>query len=246
MAMAIRDCGGMGIGIAMGKNYRVPALPVGWKSVEGETKKPYFAELRRFLDEEAAEHIIFPPSPEIFHALELTPLRSVRVLVLGQDPYHGAGQAHGLAFSVRPGVKIPASLRNMYKELASDVGVTPPSHGSLEAWAQRGVLLLNAVLTVRAGEANSHRNRGWERFTDAVIEKVNAKKSPVVFVLWGAYAQKKTELIDTSRHAIVASAHPSPLSARNGFFGSRPFSRINAELEARGAQPIDWALPQEA
>jgi uracil-DNA glycosylase len=165
------------------------------------------------------------------------------VLLLGQDPYPTKGHAHGLAFSVQPGVRVPASLRNMYKELATDVGVVAPSHGSLVSWAEQGVLLLNAVLTVREGEPNSHRGRGWEIFTDEVIRKVNAKKTPVVFVLWGAYAQKKIPLIDTSRHKIVKAAHPSPLSAKNGFFKSRPFSQINAALEAAGRKPIDWQLP---
>jgi uracil-DNA glycosylase len=219
--------------------YPLPPIPSGWKSLQSETTKPYFKALRSFLNEDAKTHTIFPPPTEVFHALELTPLRSVKVLLLGQDPYPTAGHAHGLAFSVRPGVKIPASLRNMFKELESDVPFEKPSSGSLEAWARRGVLLLNAVLTVRAGEPNSHRNRGWETFTDEIIRRVNAKKSTVVFALWGAYAQKKIPLIDTSRHVIVTSAHPSPLSARNGFFGSKPFSRIN---EGLGDRAVDWRL----
>jgi uracil-DNA glycosylase len=228
------------------KSYTLPPLPAGWKALLPETRKPYFRDLRAFLREDAREHEIYPPAREVFHALELTPLRSVRVLLLGQDPYPGAGQAQGLAFSVRPGIKPPASLRNMYKELASDVGVVAPVHGSLEAWATRGVLLLNAVLTVRAGQPNSHRNKGWEIFTDQVIRLVNAKKTPVVFALWGAYAQKKEPLIDTTRHIIVTAAHPSPLSARAGFFGSRTYSRINRALEEAGRKPVDWTLPVNA
>jgi uracil-DNA glycosylase len=219
-------------------SYRIPPLPAGWPSLEPETTKPYFKELRAFLNEDSAEHEIFPPARDVFHALQLTPLRSVRVLILGQDPYPGPGQAHGLAFSVRPGVKPPASLRNMFKELKSDVGIDTPTTGSLESWARQGVLLLNAVLTVRAGEPNSHRNRGWETFTDEVIRLVNRKKSRVVFVLWGAYAQKKAPLIDTSRHIIIKAAHPSPLSARSGFFGSKPYSSINKAL----GKTIRWEL----
>lgn len=227
----------------MTTHYRLSPIPSGWKSLAPETEKPYFAALREFLDEDATTQTIFPPPHEVFHALELTPLRDVRVLLLGQDPYHGAGQGHGLAFSVRPGVKIPASLRNMFKELASDVGVTATSHGSLDAWARNGVLLLNAVLTVREGEANSHRGRGWEAFTDEIIRLVNVKETPVVFAMWGAFAQKKTSLIDTSRHAIVTAAHPSPLSAHRGFLGSKPFSRINDALAGLAEPPVDWRLP---
>jgi uracil-DNA glycosylase len=230
----------------MKSNYPLPPLPPGWSTLSEELKKPYFRALREFLDRDARKHTIFPPADSVFRALELTPLRSVRVLILGQDPYHGAGQAHGLAFSVQPGVKIPASLRNMYKELQSDVGIASPSHGSLEAWAKRGVLLLNAVMTVREGEPNSHQGKGWETFTDAVISSVNARKQRVVFVLWGAYAGRKLALIDSDRHTVITTAHPSPLSARRGFFGSRPFSAINAALVEAGKKPIDWKLPTEA
>lgn len=187
-----------------------------------------------------------PPADDVFRALELTPCSDVRVLLLGQDPYPTPGHAHGLCFSVRPGVKPPASLRNMYRELRDDVGIETPSHGSLVAWARAGVLLLNTVLTVRAGESNSHRGRGWERFTDEIIRRVNAKPNPVVFVLWGVHARKRASLIDTTRHAIVAAAHPSPLSARRGFLGSRPYTRINAALIERGSRPIDWRLPDLA
>ncbi|CAN5623140.1 uracil-DNA glycosylase [soil metagenome] len=208
--------------------------------------QPYFRELRAFLDDDARQHDILPSPSAVFHALELTPYSDVRVLLLGQDPYPTPGHAHGLCFSVRPGVKPPASLRNMYRELRDDVGVEPPSHGSLVAWARSGVLLLNAVLTVRAGESNSHRGRGWETFTDEIIRQVNRKQRPVVFALWGAYAQKKAKLIDTTRHAIVTAAHPSPLSARSGFLGSRPYSRIDAALVQCGADPIDWRLPDTA
>lgn len=227
-------------------SYPLPAPPASWKSLRPQLEQPYFRELRAFLDAEARRHLVLPPSDEVFHALELTPHRKVRVLLLGQDPYPTPGHAHGLCFSVRPGVKPPASLRNMYRELQDDVGVQPPSHGSLVAWARDGVLLLNAVLTVRAGESNSHRDRGWEIFTDEIIRRVNGKRNPVVFALWGAYAQKKASLIDTTRHAIVTAAHPSPLSAKSGFFGSRPYSRINEALIERGAAPIDWRLPETA
>ena len=224
------------------EGYRLPALPRSWLAVESETQTDSFTRLRAFLDAEVEAHQIYPPAGEVYRALELTPFRSVRVLLLGQDPYHGPGQAEGLCFSVRRGVKPPASLRNIFRELESDVGVRPPPHGSLVDWARRGVLLLNAVLTVRAGEPNSHTGRGWELFTDAIIRRVAAKRTPVVFALWGAYAQKKIPLIGSARHAIVTAAHPSPLAARRGFFGSRPFSRINAALAAAGRDPIDWRI----
>jgi uracil-DNA glycosylase len=175
--------------------------------------------------------------------LKLTPYKDVKVLLLGQDPYPGEGQAHGLCFSVRPGIKPPASLRNIYKELATDVGFRIPNNGYLTPWAKQGILMLNAVLTVRAGETNSHQGKGWEIFTDCVISRVNEKEDPLVFVLWGAYAQKKIELIDTVKHTIIKSAHPSPLSARKGFFGSRPFSAINRALRKVGKAEIDWQLP---
>jgi uracil-DNA glycosylase len=186
---------------------------------------------------------VFPPEKEVFAALRLTPYEKVSVFILGQDPYHGPGQAHGLCFSVRRGVPAPPSLVNIFQELRDDLGCAIPSHGNLEHWARQGVLLLNAVLTVRAGQANSHKDRGWETFTDAVIQAANDKPDRVVFVLWGAYARKKAGLIDTTRHVIVQSAHPSPLSAHNGFFGSRPFSKINAALRAAGKPEIDWQIP---
>src|SRR5262249_23229462 len=198
----------------------LPPLPPSWQAVVGdERQKPYFQELEKFLDEERRNHTVFPPKDEVFTALKLTPYDQVKVFLLGQDPYHDEGQAHGLAFSVRPGVTPPPSLINIFKELHSDLGCKIPDNGYLVPWAERGVLLLNAVLTVRAHAPNSHKNKGWEKFTDAVIRKVNDKEDPVVFLLWGGYAQKKIKLIDTARHKIVQSAHPSPLSARSGFFG---------------------------
>ena len=208
-----------------------------------EMKLPYFQRLQEFIDQERKAGIVYPPEGEVFAALQATAFRDVRVLILGQDPYHDEGQAHGLCFSVLPGVPNPPSLNNILRELSDDLGYGAPNHGCLQAWARQGVLLLNAVLTVRAHEPNSHKNRGWERFTDAIIRVVNDKPSPVVFVLWGAYAQKKGELIDGSQHSVVRSVHPSPLSARRGFFGSRPFSAINEALRASGGSGIDWRLP---
>lgn len=219
-------------------------LPASWRHVlADEIEKPYFQELARFVAEERKTHQVFPPEDEVFSALELTPYESVRVLVLGQDPYHDDNQAHGLCFSVRPGIKPPPSLANIYKELEADLGIKKPSHGYLASWAKQGVLLLNAVLTVRAHTPNSHKDKGWEKFTDAVISKVNEKKERVIFLLWGGYAQKKEKLIDARRHTVIKGAHPSPLSARNGFFGSKPFSTINHALTEAGSAPIDWKLP---
>ncbi len=219
-------------------------LPESWREVlAGETAKPYFAELAGFVAAERAEGQVFPPSGEVFSALSSTPYGQVKVLLLGQDPYHGEGQAHGMCFSVQRGVKVPPSLRNIYKELGTDVGVPAPDHGNLQAWADQGVLLLNAVLTVRAHEANSHKDKGWETFTDAVIRAVGEQPDPVVFVLWGNYAKKKLRLIDTSRHIVVQGAHPSPLSAKL-FIGSRPFSQIDKGLADLGRTPIDWHLPE--
>lgn len=205
--------------------------------------EPYWAELQAFVHAERQDHAVYPPHDEVFAALHLTPYADTRVLILGQDPYHGPGQAHGLCFSVRQGVAPPPSLRNMYVELESDLGVAPADHGDLEHWARQGVLLLNTTLTVRAHQAASHQRHGWERFTDRVIEVVNNKPERVVFVLWGAAARRKKDLLDLSRHDVIEAPHPSPLSAHRGFFGSRPFSRINTMLEQAGRETIDWALP---
>jgi uracil-DNA glycosylase len=214
-----------------------------WNPVlRGEFTKPYWPDLQAFVAGERARYTVYPPEDEVFAALHLTPYAETRVLILGQDPYHGPRQAHGLCFSVRHGVRIPPSLANIHLELRDDLGIEPPDHGNLEAWAHQGVLLLNATLTVRAGQATSHQGRGWETFTDEVIRTVAAKDHPVVFVLWGSYARRKKALVDTSRHTIIESAHPSPLSAHNGFFGSRPFSRTNAALRAAGLDPVDWRL----
>ncbi|MDX1934311.1 MAG: uracil-DNA glycosylase [Capsulimonadales bacterium] len=218
-------------------------IPESWKAaLAEELEKPYFTALSSFVDGERAQHQVFPPEEDVFNALKLTPYEQVEVLIVGQDPYHDDGQAHGLAFSVRPGVRIPPSLVNMYKELRDDLELPIPKTGYLEPWAKQGVLLLNTVLTVRAHEPASHKGKGWETFTDAVIRAVSAKATPVVFVLWGGHAQKKLPLIDTNRHTVIQSAHPSPLSAKNGFFGSKPFSGINAALTANGQKPIDWQL----
>lgn len=211
--------------------------------LNGEFTKPYWRDLMEFVAAERARTTVYPPPDEVFAALHLTPYAMVKVLILGQDPYHGPRQAHGLCFSVRPGVDPPPSLQNIQQELASDLGCPIPHHGSLEHWARQGVLLLNATLTVRARSAASHQNKGWEVFTDEVIKVVNAKPERVVFVLWGSSARKKKSLVDTSRHVIIESPHPSPLSAHRGFFGSKPFSRANQALEAAGRSPVDWCIP---
>ena len=205
-----------------------------------EFAKPYWPELQSFVAAERERGTVFPPATDTFAALHLTSFESVRALILGQDPYHGPGQAHGLCFSVRAGVSPPPSLQNIGKELRADVGGDLPDGGDLTPWATQGVLLLNAVLTVRAGAAGSHANHGWEQFTDQVIRTVSAKSERVVFILWGAYARKKKALVDLDRHVVIESAHPSPLSAHNGFFGSRPFSRANAALLEAGGAPIHW------
>jgi uracil-DNA glycosylase len=215
-----------------------------------EFEQPYMKSLKDFLlAEKVAGQRIFPKGGEYFRALDLTPLGQVRVVILGQDPYHGLGQAHGLCFSVKPGTQIPPSLVNIYKEMQADLGIAPARHGFLEHWAKQGVLLLNSVLTVRMGQAASHRERGWERFTDAAIAAVNRQESPIVFMLWGSYAQKKAAQIDSldkgGRHLVLKAPHPSPLSAHSGFFGCRHFSQANRFLESRGLTPVDWALPAE-
>src|SRR5512140_2551881 len=215
-----------------------------WRPVLlSETEKPYWKPLQHFVRDERKKYTVFPPDKDVFAALHLTPYEKVSVLILGQDPYHGDGQAHGLCFSVRPDVAVPPSLVNIYKELHDDLGCTIPNHGNLTHWAEQGVLLLNAVLTVRAHQANSHQGKGWENFTDAVLRAVNAKNSRVVFLLWGSYAQRKAEWIDVSRHTVLKAPHPSPLSATRGFFGCRHFSKTNAALQSAGLAPIDWQLP---
>ena len=211
-----------------------------------EFDSPYMQALRSFLLAEKAEgKRIFPRGGEYFRALDLTPLDAVRIVILGQDPYHGPGQAHGLCFSVQNGVRTPPSLVNIYKELQSDLGIPPARHGHLEHWARQGVLLLNSVLTVEMGQAASHQGKGWERFTDAVIAQVNMRTEPVVFMLWGSYAQRKAAFVDAERHLVLKAPHPSPLSAHNGFFGCRHFSKANAFMESNGMHPIDWALPEQ-
>ncbi len=225
--------------ILLHESWKAPLLP--------EFKSDYMAALKSFLvAEKAAGKTIYPKGNEWFRALDLTPLDKVRLVILGQDPYHGPGQAHGLCFSVKPGVRPPPSLLNIYKELESDLGLLRPRHGFLEHWAQQGVLLLNSVLTVEMAKAASHSKKGWEHFTDAVIRLINDKPDPVVFLLWGAYAQKKAAFVDTSRHLVLKAAHPSPLSAHNGFLGCRHFSATNAFLESKGLAPIDWSLPDVA
>jgi uracil-DNA glycosylase len=221
------------------------ALEDSWKAaLAPEFASPYMQQLKDFLlAQKQAGRRIFPKGAEYFRALDLTPLADVKVVILGQDPYHGLGQAHGLCFSVRPGVRIPPSLVNIYKEMESDLGIERARHGFLEHWAKQGVLLLNSVLTVEESQAASHQGKGWEQFTDAVIRRVNEECQNVVFILWGSYAQRKAAFVDTSRHLVLKAPHPSPLSAHNGFFGSKPFSRTNAYLQSHGRAPIDWALP---
>ncbi|ASY64371.1 Uracil-DNA glycosylase, family 1 [Sinorhizobium sojae CCBAU 05684] len=220
-------------------------LEESWKAaLAPEFRHGYMSDLKRFLIEQKHQgRQIFPKGSEYFRALDLTPLDRVRVVILGQDPYHGDGQAHGLCFSVLPGVRIPPSLVNIYKELETDLGIAQARHGFLESWARQGVLLLNAVLTVERGRAASHQGRGWERFTDAVIRAINEQQQPVVFMLWGSYAQKKAAFVDRSRHLVLTAPHPSPLSAHSGFLGCRHFSQANTFLASKGLDPIDWRLP---
>lgn len=221
------------------------ALHESWKAaLNAEFDSDYMAGLRAFLKaEKAAGKQIFPHSKNWFRALELTPLDAVKLVILGQDPYHGPCQAHGLCFSVMPGVRPPPSLQNIYKELQADLNIAPAKHGFLEHWARQGVLLLNSVLTVEAHQAASHQKRGWERFTDAAIAAVNENAAPTAFLLWGAYAQKKAAFVDENRHRVLRAAHHSPLAAHNGFFGCRHFSKANGFLAQNGRAPIDWALP---
>jgi uracil-DNA glycosylase len=212
--------------------------------LDSEFAEPYYVKLRAFLKEEYRTHTVYPDMYDIYTALKLTPYAAVKVVILGQDPYHGPGQAHGLSFSVKPGIDQPPSLQNIFKELRDDIGCAIPKHGHLAGWARQGVLLLNTVLTVRAGAANSHRGQGWEMFTDRVIRTLSEREMPMVFILWGSHAQSKRPLIDDSRHHVIASPHPSPLSAYRGFFGSRPFSRANQFLEEAGQGPVDWSLSE--
>ncbi|AKG04444.1 uracil-DNA glycosylase [Salimicrobium jeotgali] len=211
--------------------------------LQPEQDKTYYRQLRSFLKEEYGTKEIYPPMHDIFNALQTTGYEDTKVVILGQDPYHGPGQAHGYSFSVRPGVTIPPSLRNIFKELEEDVGVPAPSGGSLLPWAEEGVLLMNNVLTVRRGEAHSHQGKGWEQFTDKVIEVLNERETPVVFFLWGRAARQKADGVDRDKHFVIESSHPSPFAAHKGFFGSRPFSRANAFLEEKGRSPVNWELP---
>lgn len=224
----------------------ISLLSRSWQAQLGdEFEKPYFQNLTEFVERERHETIVYPPEDQVYNALETTPFEGVKVVILGQDPYHGAGQAHGLSFSVLPGVKPPPSLRNIFRELKEDLGITPPNHGCLQAWAEQGVLLLNAVLTVRAGEANSHKNRGWETFTNTVIRVLSDRSEPMVFLLWGRPAHLKEALIDSAKHHVLKAAHPSPLSANQGFFGCKHFSRANEQLKAWNQAPVDWQIPDQ-
>ncbi|MEE3158002.1 MAG: uracil-DNA glycosylase [Pseudomonadota bacterium] len=224
---------------------RLAQLDDSWLSeLQGEFEQPYMQQLRAFLQQEkAAGKTVFPPGPLVFNALNSTPLDQVRVVIIGQDPYHGPGQAHGLSFSVPPGVRTPPSLQNIFKEIHRDLGLPIPPHGCLQSWAEQGVLLLNAVLTVEQAQAGSHAKRGWERFTSRVIEIINARREHCVFLLWGSYAQRKGEQIDRQRHCVLTSVHPSPLSAHRGFIGNGHFSAANQYLVEHGLTPIDWSLP---
>jgi uracil-DNA glycosylase len=211
--------------------------------LETETEQPYYREMRALLVQEYESQTVYPKMEHVFNALHYTAYADVKAVILGQDPYHGPNQAHGLSFSVQPGVRVPPSLQNIYKELKEDMGCPIPQHGYLAPWAKQGVLLLNAVLTVQAGHPNSHQKIGWERFTDRIIAALNDRDKPVVFILWGKHAQNKAHFIDHTRHYVIATAHPSPFAARRGFFGSRPFSKTNEFLRSVGSQEIDWCLP---
>jgi uracil-DNA glycosylase len=226
----------------MSKSTITPHIEEGWKQQLWEAfQRPDFVELKSFLQREKQQgETVYPPGPQIFSAFDLTPWEEVRVVILGQDPYHGPGQANGLCFSVNPGVPFPPSLRNIYKELSADLDLPMPTEGDLSAWARQGVLLLNATLTVRAHAAGSHQKRGWESFTDEVVKKLNDHPRRLVFILWGSYARRKAEVIDRTRHAVIESPHPSPLSAHRGFFGSKPFSRTNAILREWGGPEVEW------
>ncbi|MBN1371308.1 MAG: uracil-DNA glycosylase [Anaerolineaceae bacterium] len=219
-------------------------IPASWQPALAEaTRRPSYQHLQAFLARERQTQVVYPPAGEVFNALALTPFSSVRAVILGQDPYHGPGQAHGLAFSVRPGLPPPPSLRNIFRELHTDLGARIPNHGCLLPWAEQGVLLLNAVLTVRGGEPGSHQGQGWEAFTDAILMALSRRADPLVFVLWGNFARQKAPLVAGGRHLVLTGPHPSPLSAHRGFFGSRPFSRVNAFLRETGQPEIDWQIP---
>ena len=221
------------------------AITNDWLDVlKDEFSKPYYRDLFKTVNQEYASHQIFPPADDIFNAFHYTPYKDVKVVILGQDPYHNVGQAHGLCFSVKKGVKVPPSLVNIYQELQEDLGCTIPSHGCLTKWAKQGVLMLNTVLTVRAHEANSHKGIGWEEFTDAAIRALNEKEEPLVFILWGSPAQRKKKMLNNPKHLILEAPHPSPLSAYRGFFGSKPFSKTNRFLEEHGKEPIDWQIEE--
>lgn len=213
-------------------------------ALKGEFRKPYYRELFEKVNEEYRKFQIFPPADDIFNAFHLTPLSKVKVVILGQDPYHNVGQAHGLCFSVKKGVEIPPSLVNIYKELQDDLGCTIPHHGCLTKWAEQGVLMLNTVLTVRAHQANSHRGIGWEEFTDAAIMALNGQDRPIVYILWGSPAQRKASMLHNPKHLILKAPHPSPLSAYRGFFGSKPFSQTNEFLRSHGIEPVDWQIEE--
>lgn len=229
----------------MGDREKIKLHP-SWCEVLGDQfEQPYMKRLREFLQQRAAGKVIYPPGSQWFAAFDSTPFDQVRVVILGQDPYHGPHQAHGLCFSVLPGIRVPPSLANMYKELESDLGIVQPNHGCLSSWAQQGVLLLNATLTVEAGNAGAHQGKGWEQFTDQAIRVLNDQRQGLVFLLWGSYAQKKGAFIDRSRHLVLSSVHPSPLSAYRGFFGCKHFSATNNYLQQHHQPPIDWQLPAE-
>lgn len=230
----------------MGEGKAIQLEPSWLAQLAGEFDQPYMQQLREFLQrEKQLGKRIFPSGPEFFNAFEHTPLDKVKVVILGQDPYHGEGQAHGLCFSVRPGIKIPPSLQNIYKEINAELGLPIPNHGHLTAWADQGVLLLNSVLSVECGNAASHQGKGWETFTDRVIDVINREREGVVFMLWGSYAQRKGAIIDSDRHCVLKAPHPSPLSAHRGFFGCGHFQAGNDYLLRRGESPVDWSLPAE-
>ena len=221
----------------------IPIIENSWQeALRSEFNAEYFQQLQNFLTEDKKHHEIYPPESKIFSAFNFTPFDKVKVVIIGQDPYHGEGQAHGLCFSVPDGIKTPPSLRNIFKEIHSDLGIAPAKNGNLEKWAQQGILLLNATLTVRAGQAGSHQKKGWGSFTDAIIRNLSNQRSGLVFLLWGSFAQKKAELIDSGKHHILTAPHPSPLSAHRGFFGCKHFSQTNAILKKQGVKEIDWSV----